>query len=194
MLVIMIRPCRVFIYISIAPSVTTITNSTSGVVWHKGAAGSTTEPLTALRVNGGATASLMAAARVVFAPAAADDSIGTGHSGEASLTLAVGLASVGLAGEARALGAGGTIDLIGLAIVGHMIFYSSNRRTDCHSLFIWNQARKWNVTRILQRYLARSLLRHSSRIWAPQNYKLWKNPHYSSITGVLFVSYLIIIC
>ena len=78
----------------------------------------------------------MTAARIVLAPTAADDSIGAGHSGEASLALAVGLASVGLAGEARALGAGGAVDLIGLAIVCHMVFYSSNRRTDCHSLFI----------------------------------------------------------
>lgn len=154
----MIRPCRVFVYISIAPSVTAITNSTSGVVWHKGAAGSATEPLTTLRVNGGATASLMAAARVVLAPAAADDSIGTGHSGEASLALAVGLASVGLAGEARALDASGAVDLIGFPIVCHMVFYSSNRRTDYHSLFIWNQEGKWNVTRILQLPLAWFLL------------------------------------
>jgi len=89
-----------------------------------------------LRVNGGATASLMAATRVVLAPAAADDSIGTGHSGEASLALAFGLASVGLAGEARALDASGAVDLIGFPIVCHMVFYSSNRRADCHSLFI----------------------------------------------------------
>lgn len=154
----MIRPCRVFIYISIAPSVTAITNSTPSIVWHKSGAGSTTEPLTALRVNGGATASLMAATRVVLAPAAADDSIGAGHSSEASLALAFGLASVGLAGEARALDASGAVDLIGFPIVCHMVFYSSNRRADCHSLFIWNQGGKWNVIRIWQLLLAWFLL------------------------------------
>lgn len=89
-----------------------------------------------LRINSRATASFVTAARVVLTPAAADDSIGTGNSSEASLALAFGLASVGLAGEARALGAGGAIDLIGLAIVCHMVFYSSNRRADYHSLFI----------------------------------------------------------
>lgn len=78
----------------------------------------------------------MAAAGVVLAPAAADDSIGAGHSGEASLALAFGLASVGLAGEARALDASGAVDLIGFPIVCHMVFYSSYRRTDCHSFFI----------------------------------------------------------
>ena len=154
----MIRPCRIFIYISIAPSVTTIANSTPGVVWHKGAAGGTIEPLTTLRVNRWTTASFVTATRVVLAPAAADDSIGTGHSGEASLALAVGLASVGLAGEARALDASGAVDLIGFPIVCHMVFYSSNRRADCHSLFIWNQGGKWNVIRIWQLLLAWFLL------------------------------------
>jgi hypothetical protein len=154
----MIRPCRVFIYISITSSVTAITNSTPSVVWHKGAAGSAMEPLTTLRVDWGAPASFVTAARIILAPAAADDSIGTGHSGEASLALAVGLASVGLAGEARALGAGGAVDLIGFPIVCHMVFYSSNRRADCHSLFIWNQGGKWNVIRIWQLLLAWFLL------------------------------------
>jgi tRNA C32,U32 (ribose-2'-O)-methylase TrmJ len=100
-----------------------VAHTAASVVGHDGAASSAREPLTALRVNGGATASLMAATRVVLAPAAADDSIGTGHSGEASLALAFGLASVGLAGEARALDASGAVDLIGLAIVGHILIF-----------------------------------------------------------------------
>jgi hypothetical protein len=100
-----------------------VAHTAASVVGHDGAAGSAREPLTTLRVDRRAPASFVTAARIVLAPAAADDSIGTGHSGEASLALAFGLASVGLAGEARALDASGAVDLIGLAIVGHILIF-----------------------------------------------------------------------
>jgi len=131
-----ICPSRVKVHHAVAAVVAAIADRAASVVRHDGAAGSAREPLTTLRVDRRAPASFVTAARIVLAPAAADDSIGAGHSSEASLALAFGLASVGLAGEGRALNARGAVDLIGFPIVCHMVFYSSNRRADCHSLFI----------------------------------------------------------
>lgn len=119
----MIGPSGVKVHHSVAAVVAAIADRAASVVRHDGAAGSAREPLTTLRVDRRASASFVTAARIVLAPAAADDSIGAGHSSEASLALAVMLTTVGLAGEGRALNARGAVDLIGLAIVGHILIF-----------------------------------------------------------------------
>lgn len=90
----MIGPSGVKVHHAVAARMAVVADAAASVVRHDGAAGSAREPLTALLIGHGASATLMAAARVILAPAAADDSIGAGHSSEASLALAVMLTTV----------------------------------------------------------------------------------------------------